>query len=147
MIVDELGFSWVEAKCTGWVGEEKMAKELHEKEAEVWCGMEAGQFVAEVVQLFCEPRGACRTSEEVLEVFSGVLTRRAGGGMCGCPAFEASAERKVAMYKFAEKGPMGNRELIDSLLVCSPMNGLRNRFSLVVAFVEVGEELLGREMV
>ena len=48
LILNKLGFHWVEAKFTDQVGKEKMAKERHEKKAEVWCGMEAGQFVLEV---------------------------------------------------------------------------------------------------
>ena len=82
------------------------------------------------------------------EVFGGVLTRGAYGRMCGCPALEASTERKVAMDKFADEGSMGNRNSIHSLLVGLPVDAeLRNRCSPVVAFAEIGKKLCGGEMI
>ena len=60
-------------QCTDGMAEEKMAKERHEKKAEIWSSMKALQFVAEVVQLFGDPGYTGRTGKEVLEIFSRVL--------------------------------------------------------------------------
>ena len=54
------------------------------------------------------------------------------------PASEASSKREMAMDQFANKGPMRDRESIDSLLVSIPVNGLSDDFGPVVAFAKVG---------